>query len=204
MHLRIRHLDRYILLLAQLLMSAWAAQGQTDARSAPAGVADVQQPIPFSHKKHSGFHVSCNYCHLKDADGVRIALPETAKCMMCHASIAKDSPPIQKLTEFHNQKKPVPWEQVYSVPEYVFWSHAVHLDAGVDCASCHGDIASMDVVRKVTTVTTMAGCVACHKQKGAPTGCLACHETQTSRWKGRIFSETFPEFLAVCQMPAIR
>jgi hypothetical protein len=59
-------------------------------------------------------------------------------------------------------------------------------------------------MRKVTNVTTMAGCVACHQQKGAPTGCLACHETQTSRWKGEKFTGAFPEFLAVYQSPVIR
>ncbi len=121
----------------------------------------------------------CDYCHATLGDGVRISYPETSKCMMCHASIAKDKPAIQKLTALHEAGKPVPWVQIYSVPEYVFWSHQKHLTAGVACAACHGDVPSMDVMSKVTNVTTMGGCVDCHQQKSAPTGCLVCHETQS-------------------------
>ena len=38
----------------------------------------------------------------------------------------------------------------------------------------------MEVVSKATNVTTMAGCVACHRKKEGPTGCETCHESQSS------------------------
>jgi hypothetical protein len=45
---------------------------------------------------------------------------------------------------------------------------------------CHGNVAQMEVMSRTTNVTTMAGCVACHRKKEAPTGCETCHESQSS------------------------
>jgi len=61
----------------------------------------------------------------------------------------------------------------------------------VECAACHGDVAQMETIRKVTDVTTMAGCVACHTAKDAPTGCLVCHDLQSAR----LSREAFPAWL---------
>jgi len=160
------------------------------APAAPAGVAPApsgaanaapEQPIPFSHKKHSDFGLPCASCHTNPAPGVDMTIADTAKCMVCHATTEKDQPSIQKLKKFDDSKQPVPWVQVYSVPALAFWSHQTHLEAKVECAECHGDVAQMETMRKVTDVTTMAGCVACHTAKDAPTGCLVCHELQLSR-----------------------
>jgi len=145
-----------------------------DQQSSPA------QPLPFSHKTHLTFHLSCIFCHANPEPGNQMTLPATETCMGCHASVATDRSSIQRLAKFAQSREPIPWKPVYSVPGFVYWSHRTHLQAGVSCENCHGDVAQMEVIVKAKNVTTMAGCVACHHQKDAPTGCETCHESQSS------------------------
>lgn len=134
------------------------------------------QPLPYSHKTHLAMGLKCSDCHTNPDPGDRMDFPATAKCMSCHATIAKDKPAIQKLAEFAKSKGPIPWVRVYVLPAGTYWNHRSHLDAGVKCETCHGQVAKMDVMENVTNVTTMAGCVDCHKQMKAGTGCEFCHE----------------------------
>jgi len=137
--------------------------------------AAAEQPIPFSHKQHLGFDLKCAECHPNPEPGDRMTLPPTEKCMECHRTIGKDKPSIQKLTEFARTKQPVPWVRIYVVSAWVFWNHRSHLTAGMKCEMCHGEVAKMDVLTSATNVTTMAGCVDCHKKQDASTGCQFCH-----------------------------
>jgi hypothetical protein len=168
-----------LLLLSPAVVSAASTQ---DVAAKPAAInqAPPEQPLPFSHKTHVGFQLSCMYCHTNPEPGNQMTLPATERCMGCHARVASDKPAIIQLAKYAQMKEPIPWKQVYSVPSFVYWSHRTHLDAKVDCASCHGDVAQMDVIARVTNVTTMAGCVGCHRQKEAATGCETCHESQSS------------------------
>jgi hypothetical protein len=101
--------------------------------------------------------------------------PPEAKCMECHATIKVDSPFIKKLAEYHRGKKPVPWVRIYQVPDFVYFSHKVHVyKAKIDCQSCHGSVRERDVLTKEKP-TTMAACIDCHKEKGALVGCGTCH-----------------------------
>ena len=178
----------FLFILGLIVSARGASPAQTPAAAsgtpAPNGAASnaaPEQPIPFSHKKHSDFGLVCSSCHTNPAPGVDMTIAGTAKCMVCHATTEKDKPSIKLLTKYNNEHQPVPWVQVYSVPALAFWSHQTHLEAKVECAACHGDVAQMETMRKVTDVTTMAGCEACHTAKDAPTGCLVCHELQLSR-----------------------
>ena len=141
----------------------------------PAEKSKVQQPISFSHKQHVGFDMKCVECHPNPDPGDRMTLPTGEKCMECHRTIAKDRPSIQKLMAFFKSKEPVPWARIYVVSAWVFWNHRSHLDAGMKCESCHGDVAKMDTVIVTTDVTSMAGCVDCHKKNDVSTGCQFCH-----------------------------
>jgi hypothetical protein len=140
-----------------------------------------EQPIPFSHKTHVAFQLACVYCHTNPEPGNQMTMPTAERCMGCHARVATDRPAIQQLAKYARSKEPIPWKQLYSVPSFVYWSHRTHIDGKVGCEACHGELAQMDVTAKVTNVTTMAGCVGCHRQKEAPTGCETCHESQSSQ-----------------------
>lgn len=134
------------------------------------------QPVAFSHKIHTAVGLKCQECHPNPDPGDHMTLPAAARCMQCHATIASQKPEIKKLAEFSASKKPIPWVRVYSVPAMAYWNHRAHLSASLQCEACHGQVAQMDAVAKVTNVTTMDGCIACHREKGAGTGCGFCHE----------------------------
>ncbi len=139
--------------------------------------ATKPQPLSFSHKLHTQFFPECLDCHQLASDGWTMSYPKEEKCMVCHATIKVESPAIQKLAEYFAQKKPVPWVQVYKVPDYVYFSHRTHLNkAKLDCEVCHGPVRERDVLTKEKP-TSMPACITCHKEKGAPATCRTCHDT---------------------------
>ena len=160
-----------LLFLVCQIVAQDAGHKTPNATATPA----VTQPIPFSHKQHLGFDIKCAECHPNPEPGDRMTLPPTEKCMQCHGTIGKDKPAIQKLAEFARTKQPVPWARIYVVSARVYWNHRSHLEAGMKCETCHGEVSKMDVLVSATNVTTMAGCVDCHKKHDASTGCQFCH-----------------------------
>ena len=163
-------------MVACAALAGWTAVallGQETKTAPPPPV----QPLPFSHKTHiESASLKCEECHPGRDPGERMTLPAVATCMACHVSIAKDKPAIQKLAEYAKNKQPIPWVRIYVVASDIFWSHRPHLRAGLTCEMCHGKVSQMDVMARVTNVTSMEGCVDCHKAHQANTGCDFCHE----------------------------
>jgi hypothetical protein len=155
-------------------VSSAPAASQSKDTAAPKSEPPVQ-PVPYSHKKHLALGLKCQQCHVNPEPGDRMTFPATATCMGCHATIAKDKPSIQKLAEFAKSNQPVPWARIYVVSSWVYWNHRSHLEAKMTCEMCHGQVAEMDVMAKVSNVTTMAGCINCHRRNDASTGCQYCH-----------------------------
>jgi len=135
------------------------------------------QPIPFSHKLHMPFFPECLDCHRLSTDGWTMSYPSEEKCMVCHATIKAEDPAIKKLADYAANKKPVPWVQVYRVPDYVYFSHRTHITrAKLGCESCHGPVRDREVITREKD-TSMQACISCHKEKGAPVGCRTCHDS---------------------------
>jgi|SRR5437016_6214998 len=133
------------------------------------------QPIPFSHKLHTQFVEDCLFCHEMQEPRWSMGYPSGTKCMDCHTTIKPDSPFIKKLAEYQKEKKTVPWVRVYQVPDFVYFSHKVHVKkAKLGCEPCHGHVAESTVITKERP-TTMAACIDCHKDSGAPVRCDTCH-----------------------------
>ncbi len=132
----------------------------------------ADQPIPYSHKAHLKMGLKCNECHTMPGKGELATYPTESKCMTCHVAVKKESPHIQLLAEYARKKAPVPWVQVYKLPEFVWFSHKAH--AAADCARCHGPVAERDVITKEKAIT-MVACMACHDEHKAPNECNLCH-----------------------------
>ena len=156
--------------ILMLLAVAMSALGQQEPQ-----VNGLAQPIAFSHKTHSAV-LKCQECHPNPDPGDHMTLPAVSRCMACHTTIAKEKPEIKKLAEFASSKKTIPWVRVYSVPAMVYWNHRAHLTAGAKCETCHGPVSQMETIAEATNVTTMEGCVSCHRENNAGTGCGFCHE----------------------------
>jgi hypothetical protein len=95
--------------------------------------------------------------------------------MKCHASVARGKPSIQKLAGYNKSNTEVPWVRVYSTLPGTGYSHRKHLDARMKCEMCHGEVAQMNEMARVKSVTSMGGCIGCHKLHSAPTTCVTCH-----------------------------
>ena len=137
-----------------------------------------QQPIDFPHKIHTeDIAVGCQDCHTGVKTGPRAGIPSINVCMSCHEDIGDvaDSR-IQLLRDHAKRGEDVPWQRVYGFVEesHVRFNHSPHIHAGVDCATCHGDLTQMTVAERVVN-HTMGFCIDCHKQKGASNDCLTCH-----------------------------
>jgi hypothetical protein len=167
-----------ITVLWAVALGAFALRATAEPSQAPAPPAPVQ-PIPYSHKLHVALGLQCRGCHVNPEAGKLMTYPQTSTCMACHAAVAADRPSIKTLASFATSGKPVPWVRVYQVPDYVFWSHGSHLEAGVTCVECHGPVAERDVISRETDVTTMLGCRTCHDKRQVFTDCNACHEPRS-------------------------
>lgn len=134
-----------------------------------------RQPIPFSHRVHAGTkEISCLICHPDAPTSDYAGIPGTETCMLCHSKIIKEFSPIRDLhAHFHN-KQPILWNKVAQVPDYSYFSHRVHVQRGIDCGNCHGDVKGMDRIEQVHDFN-MGFCLDCHRAENAPIGCYTCH-----------------------------
>ena len=57
---------------------------------------------------------------------------------------------------------PLQWQAVYTLPDYVYFDHSVHVANGVGCTECHGPIGDMALTRKASTLY-MGWCLDCHR-----------------------------------------
>ncbi|MCX7045162.1 MAG: cytochrome c3 family protein [Candidatus Sumerlaeota bacterium] len=45
------------------------------------------------------------------------------------------------------------WNKVYDLADFVYFHHARHTAAGLDCRSCHSAVETMKTVEKVSSLT---------------------------------------------------
>jgi hypothetical protein len=136
----------------------------------------AQQPVAFPHNTHMKLGLSCIDCHTGADTHAEAGIPSVTKCMLCHAKLGRDKPEVKKVIAYANQKVEIPWQRVYEFTPaaHVKFKHAQHYQAGVGCATCHGDLTQATVAVKLVN-HNMGSCLACHRQKNGPEDCAACH-----------------------------
>ncbi|HEX8679744.1 MAG TPA: cytochrome c3 family protein [Chthoniobacterales bacterium] len=121
------------------------------------------QPVPFSHNVHvEQLGMDCRYCHSFVDVAAHSNLPNTQTCMACHTQVQKENPKLEPLRASWKTGAPVQWVQIHRSPDYVFYNHAAHVNRGISCHSCHGQVNEMDVVRH-DKPHSMAWCLDCHR-----------------------------------------
>jgi hypothetical protein len=60
------------------------------------------------------------------------------------------------------QPRPIQWTKVDNLPDFVYFDHRPHVNAGVACQKCHGPVETMERVRQVEDLS-MGWCVNCHR-----------------------------------------
>jgi hypothetical protein len=127
-----------------------------------------EQPVPFSHELHVGrLGMDCTYCHTGVTESPHANVPAAQTCMNCHnprkANIKGASPLLAPVRASYDTGKPVEWKRVHKLPEYAYFNHAVHVNKGVSCVSCHGQINEMKVVHHDKPLS-MGWCLQCHNE----------------------------------------
>ena len=134
-----------------------------------------RQPIAFNHQTHvQTVGIECAFCHRSATSSIAAGVPDVQQCIGCHSVIGQGDPEIEKLRQAWVDQRTVEWRRVHRLPDHTRFSHAAHAQAGVACATCHGDVSSMRQVAQVRTLK-MNDCVTCHDETVAPTECVACH-----------------------------
>ncbi|MGI9115444.1 MAG: cytochrome c3 family protein [Chthoniobacterales bacterium] len=123
----------------------------------------LEQPVPFSHQHHvAGLGIDCRYCHTSVEQSSFAGLPPTETCMTCHSQVWKDAPVLQPVRDSLQTGTPIKWTRVHDLPDYVYFDHSIHVNKGVGCASCHGQMDQMPLTRKTNSLE-MRWCLDCHR-----------------------------------------
>ena len=69
------------------------------------------------------------YCHTYARRSMVAGIPPLQKCIGCHMTIesVRETPRIQKLFEYWDAKKPIPWKKVHDLPDFVRFNHERHI-----------------------------------------------------------------------------
>lgn len=121
------------------------------------------QPIEYSHKLHADdLGIDCRYCHSQVEFSTHANIPAVKTCMNCHTLVGLDNPKVEPLRQAWATNTPVEWVRIHKVPDYAYFDHSAHVNAGVSCISCHGNVAQMVEVSQVESLS-MGWCLDCHR-----------------------------------------
>lgn len=143
------------------------------------------QPLNFSHAAHQDS--SCEDCHYFRPDGTYSGIPGIQNCKQCHEEPMTESEQERLLVEEYIQKdREIPWLVYAWQPDNVYFSHAPHHVAKLECVQCHRDVsADKDKLpifyeNRLTgyskSTMKMVECEKCHAERGASNACQMCHK----------------------------
>lgn len=123
----------------------------------------VEQPIPFSHEHHvNGLGISCGYCHTTAENAAFAGIPPTHTCMTCHSQIWTGAQMLEPVRTSYRTQQPLEWVRVHDLPDFAYFNHSIHVNKGMACQVCHGDVNRMPLTWKQSTLH-MAWCLDCHR-----------------------------------------
>ena len=136
------------------------------------GYMPVQPGNGFNHQIHAGkLGLDCRYCHTHVEESWHANVPAVSTCMGCHAENKLNVDPgfasatddkVQFIRDAYATDSPIQWRNIHIVPDYASFPHNAHINAGVSCFSCHGQIQAMPVVAQEKSLS-MGWCLDCHR-----------------------------------------
>jgi hypothetical protein len=122
-----------------------------------------EQPIQFSHERHvAGNGIDCRYCHTSVEDSSFAGIPPTKTCMNCHSEIFSNSPFLAPVRDSFANNTPIEWTRVHDLPDFVYFNHSIHVNKGMGCTTCHGQVDRMPLMRQEASLQ-MEWCINCHR-----------------------------------------
>ncbi len=151
----------------ELQMAPATGESTGDNYANEAGV----QPIAFPHAIHAGQNnIDCAYCHYSAERAVSAGIPPVSTCQGCHAA--------GKVNVQPEQGQPIPWVRIHKVADHVKFPHMRHINAGLNCTECHGQVQEMGVLQQPDPAWgdgKMGWCISCHVERDANRDCTVCH-----------------------------
>lgn len=125
------------------------------------------QPIAYDHELHvNQLGLDCRHCHSFVEKSGHANVPTANTCANCHhntkGNIKSDSLRLAPLMDAIDNGKPIKWVKVHKSPDYVYFNHSAHLNRGVSCIECHGEVDKMRVVYHAKPLS-MGQCIDCHR-----------------------------------------
>lgn len=146
-----------------------------------------EQPIAFYHSVHAGQNaMPCMYCHQTADRSPSAGIPSVGLCVGCHVPGSAFQPPDQaqlgfpladststeerqfwnqeatKLVDYWRRGEAIPWVRIHKVPEHAHFPHYPHVNAGLQCQTCHGPVENMEKVYQFASLR-MGWCIDCHR-----------------------------------------
>ncbi|HEV8548365.1 MAG TPA: cytochrome c3 family protein, partial [Polyangiaceae bacterium] len=161
--------------------------------------------VRFDHARHMALGATCATCHDKAKTSRNSAdslLPAGTRCDACHGtnhrgkSVVAGADALGACALCHVGYRSEDEQRVLRTqipPPHLRFDHAVHAARHIDCAACHGDVASLTQAT-FDQLPRMRGCFSCHTSDTAKRGvasraCPTCHLTE----KSTLLVTTFPE-----------
>lgn len=121
------------------------------------------QTVPFSHKHHvAAMGIDCRFCHTSVEDNAFAGIPPTETCMTCHSQVWTEAPMLEPVRQSWATGEPLEWVRVNDLPDFVFFNHSIHVNKGIGCVTCHGQVDQMPLTSKGQTLH-MQWCLECHR-----------------------------------------
>lgn len=123
----------------------------------------VDQPVQFTHEHHvAGLGIDCRYCHFSVETSAFAGIPPTKVCMNCHSQVWTQAPILEPIRESYRTDKPIKWVRVHRLADYVYFNHSAHVNKGIGCAECHGQVDRMPLIFQNASLQ-MQWCLECHR-----------------------------------------
>jgi hypothetical protein len=121
------------------------------------------QPVPFSHEHHvAAIGIDCRYCHTSVENSNFAGIPPTKTCMNCHSQIYTNAAILEPVRDSYRTGKSLEWNRVNDLPDYVYFNHSIHINKGVGCNTCHGQVDRMPLMYNNASLR-MEWCLDCHR-----------------------------------------
>jgi hypothetical protein len=92
--------------------------------------------------------------------------------MNCHAQIWTNAQLLQPVRDSWATGQSLVWTKVHDLPDFAYFSHEIHVNKGLGCATCHGRVDMMPLMYAQNTLQ-MEWCLDCHRNPAKnlrPTG----------------------------------
>lgn len=188
-----------------VLLISWFSNPPFGLGNAPPQPVAFPHTVHAGPTAEGGMAIQCEFCHRNVTKGEAATVPAVEQCLFCHKEVTGTTDTaiaeIQKVRQSFENGVPIDWERVHRLPDHVRFVHEAHirfftnpdtkttrtmlngettdqaLSVAQTCSICHGDVASMTVVKpKRFQSLKMGTCLDCHRDNNVDTDCTVCHK----------------------------